>query len=291
MKILELKEADFNYRDYIKRAAKESDYSVMLRESCIGKLNGEIKFIYDKLDLDSSEVVGALRRIEYQKNERTEGLVSTSRVFGYKPRIARRADYCSVASLALDFPREHSVILKFGELLEERYRLLYPDGWTKHAEATAKVRPSYKINGTVFTSGIINKNNPLNYHFDAGNFKKVYSCMIVFKHDVGGGFLSIPEYDVGIELKNNSLFMFDGQSIMHGVTPIKYNNPNGYRFSIVYYSLEQIWKCLEIDEELARIKNLKTERERKRVKVTEEYKEQFRKRYRTGIKKHEAVGT
>ncbi len=59
--------------------------------------------------------------------------------------------------------------------------------------------------------------------------------------------------------------MFDGQSILHGVTPINKVSPKGYRFSIVYYTLKRMWQCLEVDEELVRVRQKKTERERTRM--------------------------
>lgn len=90
--------------------------------------------------------------------------------------------------------------------------------------------------------------------------------MLVFKRDIVGGHLSCPEYGLGFKLKNNSLLMFDGQSILHGVTPIQKKSASAYRYSIVYYSLQQMWKCMSVDEELARIRNKKTEREIKRAK-------------------------
>ncbi len=95
---------------------------------------------------------------------------------------------------------------------------------------------------------------------------EVYSCMIVFKGGIGGGYLSVPEYGVGFQLPNNSLFLFDGQGILHGVTPIRRQNDLAYRFSVVYYSLKRMWACLEVDEELARVRTKKTQRERTRMK-------------------------
>ena len=47
-------------------------------------------------------------------------------------------------------------------------------------------------------------------------------------------------------------------------TPIYYENSNAHRFSIVYYSLKQMWKCLEIDDEILWARKTKTAREIKR---------------------------
>ena len=88
--------------------------------------------------------------------------------------------------------------------------------------------------------------------------------MVVFKHKVKGGHLSMPEYNVKFECADNTAMMFDGQEILHGVTPIKKESEHSRRYSIVYYSLQQIWNCLPLDEELARMRNKKYEVARNR---------------------------
>jgi hypothetical protein len=124
----------------------------------------------------------------------------------------------------------------------------------------------WKIGGTPFTSGIINKNNPLKYHFDAGNIGQVYSNMIAFKNDCEGGHLALPEFDIGLEISNRSVVFFDGQDILHGVTPFRLLSRDAYRYTIVYYTLKQMWNCKPLDEEIARIRTRKTERETTRFK-------------------------
>lgn len=267
MKIVQLHNKNLNYKDFIKRSAQETDYETLITEPTIGVENGEIKFIYDFIPdtFDTSDIVSSIKSIKYHEGKRARGLVSRSRIFGYRPRLELRADFCSSSSLAIESPKEHAIICNFAKEIEKMYFNNHPEGYNKHKEETNKIKKEWRIGEGIFTSGIINKNNPLKYHFDTGNFTKVYSCMPVFKSEIRGGHLALPEYGLGVELKNRSIFMFDGQSIMHGVTPIKYNKEDSYRFSVVYYSLKRIWACLEIDEELARIRNKKTSRERSRV--------------------------
>jgi hypothetical protein len=132
-------------------------------------------------------------------------------------------------------------------------------------EETRIVLDDWKIGDTPFTSGIINKNNQLPYHFDAGNVKNVWSNMVVFKKDVTGGCLACPELGITFELKDNSVLMFDGQNILHGVTPFNKTSPNGYRYSIVYYSLLPMWNCLPPKEEIKQAANRRRAREVKRA--------------------------
>lgn len=276
MKTLNLKRINLDYNQFIKRSAQEADCDIFVKEPCILKDadSGEIKVIYDELKLNSKDVVGALKRIKYNTGKRTRGLVSNSRVFGFRPRNPIRANYCSSTSLAVEFPTEHSIVCELAIKLEKYYQKYHPEGYAFHSELTKdKVREEWRLGkASIFTSGIINKNNPLKYHFDSGNFTSVYSVMIVFKgNGVGGGHLTIPEYGVKIELKDNSILMFDGQSLMHGVTPIKYQNADSYRFSVVYYSLKQMWKCLPLNEELAFVRNSKTAREKMRHNMPQEH--------------------
>jgi L-rhamnose mutarotase len=260
------KREDINYKDHIRRSALEADFSTLLTEECICiDEDKNILFIYCTLPFDYKEVVTMLDRVNYDKTARSSGLQTTSKIFGYMPRITMRSDYCRTTKFALEQPQEHAVIAKYGIKIAGLYHRFSPEVYKAHESLLKeKVLDEYALRDTPFTSGIINKNNPLKYHFDSGNFKGVYSAMTVFKRDVEGGYLSIPEYDVGVELENNSLFMFDGQNILHGVTPIKRTSDNAKRYSIVYYSLQQMWNCLPIDEEVARIRDLKTEREQRR---------------------------
>lgn len=267
MKIIEAKKKELNLKDWIKRSAKESDYSTLIEEPCVITENGKVKIIYDFLQEDTTDVQQALKRIKYTTGKRSRGLVSTSRIFGYRPRNEMRQDFCSSTSLASEHPKEHNVIASLALKLEPFYAKFNPEQYEQHKkESEEKIKKNWRIGSkSIYTSGIINKNNPLKYHFDTGNFVDVYSTMIVFKHDVEGGFLSVPEYDLGFKLPNNSIFLFDGQGLLHGVTPIKQLSKDAYRFSVVYYTLKRMWQCLEVTEELARIRQQKTVRERTRL--------------------------
>lgn len=283
MKIIKVKRLPLNPKDFIKRSAKEEDCSILITEptTLVDADTNEIKVVYDLLDIDTTAVVESLKKIRYIKGKRSRGLVSTSRIFGYTPRNEIRQDYCSSTSLSKENPREHNIVASLALKLEEFYKKYNPEGYAKHLGMTEEaVKKNWRIGGnSLFTSGIINKNNPLKYHFDTGNFSNVYSMMIVFKGGVEGGYLALPEYDLKFQLPDNSLFMFDGQGILHGVTPIKYTSPVGYRFSCVYYTLKRMWQCLEIGEEINRIRKQKTSRERVRMEnpLTQEDREQKEK--------------
>lgn len=284
METITLKKKEIELPEFIKRTALETDYERLIEEPCVlvDADDGQVKIIYDRLEgVDTGPIVRALRGLKYHEGMRSRGLISRSRIFGYRPRLEMRGDFCSSTSMATEFPDEHDLVTGLSLKLEDYYRKYQPEGYARHRElAEDKVKTAYRIGGqSIFTSGIINKNNPLKYHFDTGNFRDVYSCMVVFKKDVEGGYLSVPEYGVAFKLPHNSIFLFDGQSILHGVTPIRNQSHDAYRFSVVYYSLKRMWQCLEIDDELARVRAKKTQRERVRMNVplTEEDRAQKEK--------------
>jgi hypothetical protein len=263
MKTLKLKVLKADTKDYFGRLAegKETDRIIVSEDTIITDENGKTVVLYKKIESDTSELLRAVQTIEYGTGQRTGGLQTRSAIFGFKPRNAIRGDYCSSTAMGKNFSWQHEVIKKFGKELAKEYRSHLEEKFIEHEELIkSKVKDEWVIEGTPFTSGIVNKNNQLGYHKDSGNFKGLYSNMIVLKKDVTGGMLDIPELNITIECQDNTIVYFDGQSLIHGVTPIKKTSKKGYRYTLVYYSLQQMWKCEGIDEEAVRINQIKAKR-------------------------------
>lgn len=265
MKTIKVVKKKLNPKAFVRRSATTDDYAELLTEPCIVRdENDKIIVVYGVIKSDLERLRYAVRHIKMSKNRRTKGLRTQSKIFGYMPREKIRKDWCSSVLLARDQPSEHAIVCNFAKTLGEYYKQYAPEIYSKHLEIVDKVLPEWKIEGSPFTSGIINKNNPLKYHFDKGNFANVYSNMICFRKDVTGGHLAIPEYDIGLDISDKSVVFFDGQKIMHGVTPIHYNTTEAYRFTLVYYSLKRMWQCLPIGDEIDRIRKVKSDLESKR---------------------------
>jgi len=77
--------------------------------------------------------------------------------------------------------------------------------------------------------------------------------------------LICPEFGLKFEISDGSLLIFNGQEILHGVSPIKKMSADAYRYTVVYYTMQQMWKCLPMPEEIKRIRQVKTAREQKRA--------------------------
>lgn len=175
-----------------------------------------------------------------------------------------RQNWCYNAAIQREQPKQNDALMRAGKIVSDTYRESNGDLWSEHFCRTRdKVDPGWQLNEMPFTSGIVNENNPLKYHFDAGNYKGVWSGMICLKKGIRGGFLALPEFGVGIECAHGKVLLFDGQSTLHGVTPIRRLNAKSKRYTVVYYSLQGIWSCLPIDDEIARARQARTDMEAK----------------------------
>lgn len=267
MNVLEVSRRTIEKKELIRRSALESDCSVLVSEPTLFMENGKPIIIYGELDFPHEKLRTAVQQLKYSVGKRTNGLVSTSRIFGFRPRVTIRQDFCSSTSLAKENVHSHQLLCQTAVQMDRLYAKHASEVYTLHRETVcAAVLPEWRIPGTVFTSGIVNKNNPLKYHQDAGNFRDCLSAMIVLKKNVRGGYLSLPEYDLKLDLKDSSFLIFNGQEIIHGVTPIKREPSNSaYRHTIVYYALKGMCHCQPIQEEIKRIRLTKKAREEKRA--------------------------
>ena len=271
MKTYYVDPVELDIKDYIKRPAIDNDYSNII--SCDAKIidnkTKQVLAYYIQIPKEETEQIRqVVRRVEhFIKSKRSQGLTTVAKIFGYQPRDTIRKDYCSSSALAREQPKYHAIVANFGRNLAKYYKQHAPEIYEEHLKiAEDKVLPEWRILGSPFTSGIINKDTQLNYHHDAGNFKNVYSNMIAFRDKCKGGHLCFPKYDCALEIEDSSLTFFDGQKIMHGVTPFEMTSQGGYRITVVYYTLQQMWKCLEVTKEVARIQEVKTKRENNRLK-------------------------
>lgn len=262
------------FADYRLRRAAEEDCSTVVREPFRLYEDGRLMAAYIDLADDADDgpaldaVYAAVRRVRFETSARTRGLVSTSRVFGYLPRVPIRRDFCTATSLASEQPAEHAAVVAAGRIVARWYERLNPVLYAAHRErATDGLLPEYRLEDEVFTSGIINENNPLKYHFDRGNIPDVWSGMLVLREGVAGGMLALPEFDLAVAVKHKSVFYFDGQGILHGVTPMRLLRPTARRYSLVYYSMRELWHCEPLGAEVARIRARRTEREARRART------------------------
>lgn len=245
----------FDKEAYRRRFAIEADAPRQINTPCRVYVddNEYPSVVYCELDEKLPALVEACKSMKYGVTHRTQGLRTRSKTFGYMPAAAvYQQDACRVVHMAHEYPQQHAVLCSSAKLLSALYKKHNPKVFMEHLEKTKIVVDNYKLSNTPFTSGIVNKDTQIAYHYDTGNFKDVWSNMFTFKEHVIGGNLTCPQLGLTFMLRDHSVLMFDGQNVLHGVTPFVKTRISGYRYTIVYYSLQKMWKCLPPAEEIAR---------------------------------------
>lgn len=227
---------------------------------------------YLRIPEDCSGLVPHLQKIKWEISNRLDGTPSQARTAGFlEPSPLRQRDFCRLSGLAGEDPVTHAAILSYVPRLVKHYQRINPELYQQHCADAESLLPEYHIEDTPFTSAIVNRDNVLPYHYDSGNIKDRWSLMLGLKHDVGedetgsAGYLVIPEYDLALEIADNTLTAFDGQVALHGVTPFRKLSSRAYRFTIVWYAKAGMWRCLTMEQEVRKAAKLRTEKERNRA--------------------------
>ena len=249
------------------RLADMSDITEVITQSTmIRGPDGTPEVLYVRLD---PELFKELRREldrhpKWRPMMRTNGLANVSLKFGIRPRTGFRSARCETYALARENPRLNDLLLATSDEVLPWYQWANRDIFQLHEDNVSRVHPAWTWS-PVFTSGVANRDSQLPYHYDAGNFKSVWSGMLGLKDHIAGGYLSVPEYGVGLEIADGTLTLFDGQGALHGVTPMSRTKTTGHRYTIVWYGMKGMWQCLDPAEEAQRANVLRTAREVRRA--------------------------
>lgn len=175
---------------------------------------------------------------------RLSGITVTHRTFGYSPpQVMRRRYGCSRSQFNRDYPEVIEHLSDFCSASESAFKEFAPEAHEETLDLVSEIAPAWRIRGTPWTSGIINKTAALPYHVDKDNVKGSWSAMILARRNVSGGLLHLAHYNVYLAVPHGSLTLFDGQSIVHGVTPMRVSGPNAQRFSCVVYAKRAMKRC------------------------------------------------
>lgn len=270
MRYLNAKFNDVDVKAYRNRRAVESDYTTLIQDDVCILQDGKPILVYiHRLQENLDGLIDACKTIRYTHNRRSNGLFTHSRIFGYAPRNVLRNAPCRATGMQSEHFKEHCAVEEAASIAHRYYDTYNPEVAKRHLELVEeKVLPIYRLGNSPYTSGIINNNNPLLYHFDSGNFKGVWSAMFGVRDGVEGGHLSLPELGLGFHIGDKSLTLFDGQALLHGVTPITKMRDDAVRYTVVFYSLQQMWNCQQPTDEIERLRNRRAQIERNRANPT-----------------------
>jgi hypothetical protein len=259
MEIIHAQKREGNFESKLKTVPNNNECERIIKNDAIVYENGKVIIIYKIL---TSEQISRVKRLvkgaKYTKGARSNGLPVQSAIFGSLPRVPYRNDYCRMTADTKTQKKIANDIMEFSKVIDEVYKDLLPEQHELNVEIVrSNVDQDYIIKDTPFTTINFNVNHAIKYHRDSGNFKGVYSNVLILKEDMIGGHLICPEYNIGFEQGDGALILFDGQRIIHGVTPIKQLHPEGFRASCVFYSLATMKNCYPYEEELQRIKQVR----------------------------------
>lgn len=193
---------------------------------------------------------------------RVGGQRNDSKAFGYAPRrVLMQRNACRCSEGLVLRPDLHATIEAAGVALSGLLRDEFPSQH-EHDMRIARdaIRSEWRMRDTQFTSGVINRNSALAYHFDRNNLE-CWSAMVVVRRGARGGHLHVPAYDAVIACRDGDAVLFYGRDLLHGVTPMHLSSRDAYRISAVWYTVEAMKHCLEPSEEARRGMLKRTERE------------------------------
>lgn len=202
----------------------------------------------------ASEIGQHLRHIKWQGHAnlqghsgpvRLSGIAVTNSTFGYaQPVPLRRRWACTRCRIHTDFPDAAEAIDRFVHVAERKFRQMAPDVYETSARAVlATIPEAWRIKGTPWSSGVINNTAALPYHKDSGNVAGSWSAMIACRHGIDGGYLHLADYDAYLSVPHGSISIFDGQSVLHGVTPFTVTSHDAWRYTLVAYAKNGMKVC------------------------------------------------
>lgn len=176
---------------------------------------------------------------------RLSGISVVHRTFGFAPPVPlRRRHACTRCRFDFEYPDVAELLGEMSNAMAQTFRAHAPDAYAfTQSEVDAVIPAAWRVAETPWTSGIINHTAALPYHRDSGNIARSWSAMLTCRRGVSGGALHLVDYDVWLACPNGAVAIFDGQSVLHGVSPLHRDRPDGYRFTLVTYARKGMKVC------------------------------------------------
>jgi len=234
--------------------------SITINDRDTGALLAYVSKLPDDL---RANVRKALTRIPRGAVARSRGGESCSTVIGFlapNAMLSRRSR--GVAAAAVTHPDEHKVLMGLSKWCADEMAKVLPTKTADHQNVISNIQLGWRIPGNLWTSGIINFTSPYVYHRDRNNIPGSWSAMPVIRRATTGGYLHLPEFEIDgkpavFACDDGDAIFFDGQEIMHGVTPIEVTG-DGYRISTVFYAVKKMQGGNAPDQELKDVRKRRT---------------------------------
>jgi hypothetical protein len=244
--------------------AKTEFKTLITKPTIFEKENGEIIGGYFLLP---EENISAMRSIchntKISKTARvTTGLPTQSSVFGAVSRTALRQDYCRFTANTRNEKSNFEAVLQYAEVAASIHKKFFPQNYELAMQEAKNISGGWLMGSTPYATCNFNFNHAIKHHVDTGNIEEVFSNVLILRRGVLGGQLVLPDYGVALAQQDRAFTVFRGYSEVHGVMPIKAIEPEGYRASIVLYTLKTMKHCYPFQEEIERVRATRLEREK-----------------------------
>lgn len=223
---------------------------------------GEAILVYAPYPAKTTALRKAVIGTHYGTTLRASGTRNVSRTFGFTTRSAvLQREACTPTSLSYEDPEAQMILNDTAEVLGEFLRDQLPEVYEHDYQTVGAVLPEWRMTeDALWTSGVINQSSALPYHRDGSNFD-TWSAMPVVRRGMDGGHLHMPEYDITINCRDGWALWFNGYAYVHGVTPMKTRQKDGYRYSIVFYAKRGMKDCHTYAVEIGEARKRRKDRE------------------------------
>lgn len=172
------------------------------------------------------------------------GNANVSRVFGFTTRnVMTQKEACRPTSFTYDHPDGQRTMNETAVLLGDYLQEQLPEVFAEDMERLSTILPEWRMtDNSLWTSGNINQSSQLPYHVDGANFD-TWSAMPILRRGMDGGNLHLPEYDVTVDCRDGWAVWFNGFRYVHGVSPMKSRQEDGYRYTVVFYAKRGMKDC------------------------------------------------
>jgi hypothetical protein len=187
--------------------------------------------------------------------------------------------YCRLTAWSGHEWDQYATLFPLFTRISELFSAYVPDRWQRQMAEVQRTHPDWVIPGTAFTTITINNSYPTGVHTDKGDLDEGFSTLCVLRRgNYSGGFLTFPEYGVGVDMQHGDLLLMDAHE-WHGNTymecdvcgePIsgtKFHDAcETERISVVSYFRTRMTECGSMDDELEK----KVAADERRISMSEQ---------------------
>jgi hypothetical protein len=140
----------------------------------------------------------------------------------------------------MDYPEKYKKTLPLIKEIDEYYEKYVPDCYEKQKKKADQTH--FKIVGTTFTTITTNINFQTTLHKDTGDDPEGFGNLVVIeKGKYTGGETCLPQYGIAVDVRTRDV-LFMNVHEWHGNLPIKKENDDVIRLSIVCYLRYNLWE-------------------------------------------------